>query len=548
MKLKKISWRNFKSYSNVLTELDFEDKSSLNLIVGENGTGKTSIAEVITYTLYGKIENFNASDIPNRINKNYWSSIELDCDGHLVVVTRGISPNLFEVTIDGKKIDTAGNNNIQSMLEENYYHIPYSVFINTLVLSIDDFKSLIDLNAADKRNIIDKIFGFTIYNQLTKYVKEEQKRVMSDISSNEGSIKVSNQHILNYERQIGEIKENVSSQEEIDELLSKIEEAKEAKKKNEEILSKLNDVKSKLNDTTVESSVSYKDNKMKIDEIDKRISLIDSGKCPTCGTSLEGEEFQKEKEKLLEERKIYESNADNIRNSILGIKSKLNAIDKKEKSVRTDISKSKLVDLQYEYKYKTSIKETNIDPLVKLKSELDDELVKLNDEKAELDKERKMYEMMLNILGENGIKKYVASKYVPVINNIMSEMLEFMELNYIVKFDNNFNATIMQNGCNVKYKTLSTGEKKRINFASVISIIKFLKLQLCDLNLLFIDELFSNIDINGVSYMIEMMRKLCGELNLNTYLIHHAPLEGVSFDSIILTSKPDGFSRIEIKK
>ena len=548
MKLKKISWRNFKSYSNVLTELDFEDKSSLNLIVGENGTGKTSIAEVITYTLYGKIENFNASDIPNRINKNYWSSIELDCDGHLVVVTRGISPNLFEVTIDGKKIDTAGNNNIQSMLEENYYHIPYSVFINTLVLSIDDFKSLIDLNAADKRNIIDKIFGFTIYNQLTKYVKEEQKRVMSDISSNEGSIKVSNQHILNYERQIGEIKENVSSQEEIDELLSKIEEAKEAKKKNEEILSKLNDVKSKLNDTTVENSVSYKDNKMKIDEIDKRISLIDSGKCPTCGTSLEGEEFQKEKEKLLEERKIYESNADNIRNSILGIKSKLNAIDKKEKSVRTDISKSKLVDLQYEYKYKTSIKETNIDPLVKLKSELDDELVKLNDEKAELDKERKMYEMMLNILGENGIKKYVASKYVPVINNIMSEMLEFMELNYIVKFDNNFNATIMQNGCNVKYKTLSTGEKKRINFASVISIIKFLKLQLCDLNLLFIDELFSNIDINGVSYMIEMMRKLCGELNLNTYLIHHAPLEGVSFDSIILTSKPDGFSRIEIKK
>ena len=548
MKLKKISWRNFKSHSNVLTELDFEDKSSLNLIVGENGTGKTSIAEVITYTLYGKIENFNASDIPNRINKNYWSSIELDCDGHLVVVTRGISPNLFEVTIDGKKIDTAGNNNIQSMLEENYYHIPYSVFINTLVLSIDDFKSLIDLNAADKRNIIDKIFGFTIYNQLTKYVKEEQKRVMSDISSNEGSIKVSNQHILNYERQIGEIKENVSSQEEIDELLSKIEEAKEAKKKNEEILSKLNDVKSKLNDTTVENSVSYKDNKMKIDEIDKRISLIDSGKCPTCGTSLEGEEFQKEKEKLLEERKIYESNADNIRNSILGIKSKLNAIDKKEKSVRTDISKSKLVDLQYEYKYKTSIKETNIDPLVKLKSELDDELVKLNDEKAELDKERKMYEMMLNILGENGIKKYVASKYVPVINNIMSEMLEFMELNYIVKFDNNFNATIMQNGCNVKYKTLSTGEKKRINFASVISIIKFLKLQLCDLNLLFIDELFSNIDINGVSYMIEMMRKLCGELNLNTYLIHHAPLEGVSFDSIILTSKPDGFSRIEIKK
>ena len=43
MKLKKMSFRNFKSYSNVLTEISFDDTSSLNLIIGENGTGKTSI-------------------------------------------------------------------------------------------------------------------------------------------------------------------------------------------------------------------------------------------------------------------------------------------------------------------------------------------------------------------------------------------------------------------------------------------------------------------------------------------------------------------------
>ena len=55
-KLKKMSFRNFKSYSNILTEISFEDTSSLNLIVGENGTGKTSIAECATYLLYGKLE------------------------------------------------------------------------------------------------------------------------------------------------------------------------------------------------------------------------------------------------------------------------------------------------------------------------------------------------------------------------------------------------------------------------------------------------------------------------------------------------------------
>ena len=43
MRLKKISWRNFKSYSNILTEIPFTNNSSLNLIIGENGTGKSSI-------------------------------------------------------------------------------------------------------------------------------------------------------------------------------------------------------------------------------------------------------------------------------------------------------------------------------------------------------------------------------------------------------------------------------------------------------------------------------------------------------------------------
>jgi DNA repair exonuclease SbcCD ATPase subunit len=548
MRLKKISWRNFKSYSNVLTELDFENKSSLNLIVGGNGTGKSSISEVITYSLYGKIENFKAAEIPNRINKNFWSKIELDCDGHEVIVTRGLAPSVFEATIDGNVIDTAGKTNVQTMLEEVYFKIPYSVFINTLVLSINDFKSLVDLNASDKRNIIDKIFGFTVYNQLTKIVKEEQKALLYDISSNEGSIRTSSSHISDYDKQIEEIKENVSSKEELDALVKKINDAKESKKKNEEIMSKLSDMRAQLHNTTVDETVAYKDNVHKLEVIDKRIKLIESGKCPECGTSLIGEQFDKEKEELMEERKVYITNMENIKTSLKGIKSKMNAIEKKENNVRTTLNRSRLVDLQSEYKYKTSIKESNIDPLLKLKSELNDELVELNTERENLENDKKVLEVILTILGENGIKKYIASQYVPVINKIMSDVLQFMNLNYIVTFDNNFNSTITSNGYNVNYNTLSTGEKKRIDFASVISIIKFLKLQLGELNLLFLDELFSNIDVNGVSDMVNLLKQLSDELEINIYLIHHAKLEGVAFDTIIRTIKPDGFSRMEIEK
>lgn len=548
MKLKKIQWKNFKSYSNIISEINFEENSSLNLIVGENGSGKSSIAEVITYSLYGKIENFKSSDIPNRINKNYWSKIDVDCDGHNVIIIRGLSPNLFEVTIDGKSIDTAGKNNVQSMLEENYLKIPYSVFRNTIVLSINDFKSLVDLNAADKRNIIDKIFGFGIYNQLNKIIKDEQKNIIYNINSNDGSIRASKENISNYTRQINEIKENISSKEEIDDLLKKIKIAEDTKKKNDELIQKLDNAKNELNKTTLEKSVAYKDIQRKLNEIDDKISLIESGKCPTCGSSLDTDEFIQEKEKLIEEKEICIKNMQIIKDTLIQIKSKLNAVDKKTNTLKQENNKTNLIDLKTDYRYKMSIKESNIDPLEKLKSELDYSLKSLNDEREQLEKTKNVFDVMTAILGDGGIKTYIAGRYVPIINQIMSNVLSIMNLNYVVKFDNNFNSSITHNGYNVNYSTMSTGEKKKVDFACVISIIKFLKLQLGELNLLFLDELFSNIDINGVSSMMDLLRDLCEEMKLNIYLIHHAQLEGILFDKILNITKPDGFSRIEIKE
>ena len=62
---------------------------------------------------------------------------------------------------------------------------------------------------------------------------------------------------------------------------------------------------------------------------------------------------------------------------------------------------------------------------------------------------------------------------------------------------------------NVTYNSLSTGEKKRIDFATVVSFIKLLKLQLGDMNLLFLDEMLASIDINGVSDMMSILKVKC---------------------------------------
>ncbi len=545
MKLKKMSFRNFKSYSNVLTEISFGDNSSLNLIVGENGTGKTSIAECATYLLYGKLENFTASDIPNRINKAFYGKIELDCDGHQIIIERGLNPGLFKVEIDGEVIDTAGKLNVQTMLEENYYKIPYSVFHNILVLEVDEVKSLLSMSVSDKRNIIDKICGFTIYNKYKEFAKSDMKSLDEKLNANSASIRTINANIVQYERQIEEIKENSVTQVELDDLLQKVNEMKEKKAKNDDMLRKLRAAGDQLKNVNYKKASDYNLLKNKVQEIEKKIAFIDVGKCPTCGSSLETEDFQKLREDLVKQKESYLIQMEQIKEIIGKARPKLIALEKKEREINADNYKIPLADVQSDYKYKMTLKDRGTSTVESLKEKLMKDLEVLNDEKAILEKEKTLMDFLTLMFSDGGIKRYISNKYIPIINNLMSDMLTYMGLDYTITFNDNFDAEIVQNGMKVKYATLSKGQKARVDFATIISFVKFLKLQFGELNLLFLDELFSHVDINGMNDMIDILKNLSADMKLNIYLIHHAKLENILFDQVMQTKMTDGFSRIE---
>lgn len=546
MKLKKMSFRNFKSYSNVLTEISFGDNSSLNLIIGENGTGKTSIAECATYLLYGKLENFTAADIPNRINKAFYGKIELDCDGHQIIIERGLNPGLFKVEIDGEVIDTAGKLNVQTMLEENYFKIPYSVFHNILVLEVDEVKSLLSMSVADKRNIIDKICGFTIYNKYKEFAKADLKSLDEKLNANSASIRTINSNIIQYEQQIDEIKRTTVTQEELDDLVNKINEAKATKAKNDDMLRKLRAAGDQLKNVNYKKASDYNILKNKVQEIEKKIAFIDVGRCPTCGSSLETEDFQKLREDLVKQKEEYEIQMEQIKEIIAKARPKLIALEKKEKEINSDNFKIPLADYQSDYKYKMTMKDRGTSTVESLKTQLLNDLEKLNEEKTILEKEKTLVDFLTVMFSDGGgIKRYISNKYIPIINNLMTDMLTYMGLDYVITFNDNFDAEIVQNGMKVKYATLSKGQKARVDFATIISFVKFLKLQFGELNLLFLDELFSHVDINGMNDMIDILKNLSNDMKLNIYLIHHAQLENILFDQVMQTKMTDGFSRIE---
>ena len=49
----KVRWKNFLSTGNQYTEVDFQ-KNATNLIVGTNGTGKSTVLDALTFSLFNK--------------------------------------------------------------------------------------------------------------------------------------------------------------------------------------------------------------------------------------------------------------------------------------------------------------------------------------------------------------------------------------------------------------------------------------------------------------------------------------------------------------
>ena len=131
---KTIKWRNFLSTGNQFTEVDFQDAQT-NLIVGTNGSGKSTILDALTFVLYNKpFRKINKPQLINSVNeKDCLVEIEFSIGNKEYKVVRGIKPNIFEIWIDGKVQDQdSAAQDQQKKLEEGILKLNYKSFTQTV--------------------------------------------------------------------------------------------------------------------------------------------------------------------------------------------------------------------------------------------------------------------------------------------------------------------------------------------------------------------------------------------------------------------------------
>jgi DNA repair exonuclease SbcCD ATPase subunit len=554
MRIEEVSFKNFASYGNSIQTLEFnKDKSSLYLVLGGNGYGKSTIANVIVYGLYGKIEDFNLPDLPNRINKNLWVKIKLKCGNKEVVVERGIAPKLFTVTVDGVELDQAGVSNIQDYLENEVFEIPYHVFKNIIILSINDFKSFLTMSPKDKRNIVDKLFGFSIINDMFNKIKDVKKEIRDAIKSIEDELKTIEESINSTTRKITEL-EKISADENKDkisrlkeEILTLAADKKKLDEAHKKLVERHDDIDRKLDD----KNSKYNQSVEILNNANRKLKLYENKKCPTCESPLDVDfhlQIKKQNEDIVS---TVSETISQIQNEINELKQEFNDNRKKQTAVIGRISdlnssisviKNELLNLSRTIDSNTQFSHLNslIDEF-KLKHDErgQNKVVKYNEDH--------FLSLMEMILGDDGVKNLAIKTILPGLNASIAQMVSEMHLSFHIRFDDKFNCIINHLGEDVNPKTLSTGERKKADFIIIIAIIRLLKLRFPQLNILFLDEIFSSVDADGVYSILKILNKVIKENNLNTFVINHSTLPSEIFDKKIEIYKDNGFSKFSIE-
>ena len=553
MRISSIEFKNFASYGNQVQSLNFEDdKSELFLTLGKNGDGKTTIANAIIFALYGKVEGVRLSDLPNRINGELWVRVKLQCGTMQVEIERGLSPTKFEVLINGVEFDKAGKKSVQDYLEEEVYGIPYHVFKNIIILSINDFKSFLTMTPSDKKQIIDRMFGFSILNDMQRSIKEERKSVKMDIEVYDselnqimdsiGSVKLKLNTLI--EESSEKNKKKLESLKEM--LIAMGEEAKELLVEKGDIERQIGSNK-KDYDTNRSSAVSLKH---EIEYLKKKIELYEDGHCPTCETKLNTDwhtqqldGFQSQIDDKTNQIKALKETIDNISSSMLSLKESKGDIETKVSDI-----KYQMKNMKAEFtKLSTSTDEEEFQHLKNLIKEFEEKEKEKSSLRDGLDGDYNFMEIVEQVLGEDGVKNLAVKTILPGLNTNIAAMAQTMHLPFQIRFDEKFNCIINHLGEEINPMTLSTGERKKADFIIVIAIIKILKLRFPQINLLFLDELLSSVDHDGVYNILKILKQVITEHKINTFVINHTVLPHEIFDKKLQIYRENGFSKFAIE-
>jgi len=501
---------------------------------------------------YGRLDKFKKDDIANRLNKHGALNMKIEVNPSTIVeIERRLSPTDLMVFKNGEDIGKSGIKNYQDYIDSEVTGLPYHIFSNIISLSVNDFKSFISMSPGDKRIIIDKLFAMEVINQMNKLVKEDLRRMKTDITLFDREISSLKNTIKTASKELEKLKEqiDVDNTAKIKAVTDKM---MEFKPKLEDAYAKLKEYSGKETDIkkSYETFANQKNAlKNDIKNLNKEIDLYNQDMCPTCETPFSEKRFELLKEELhsrLSNKTVeYETlvaGEDKYKESMAKVQEALKRINDFIIQI-----KSAFQSLQNELTRLKKDKPKEFASIENIISKNTVDVQSKENEKVTLDEDVKYRSILEQLYSDDGVKKKVLESYLPTLNKEIEYTLHELHFPYRLRFNNDFEPNIEHLGIEINVETLSLGEKKRVDLAVLISIIRMLKRKYPALNIFMLDEVLSSIDGDGIYDIIGILQKTAKELMMNIFIINHAPLPIEYFDFKITIEKKDGFSDLIIE-
>jgi DNA repair exonuclease SbcCD ATPase subunit len=565
---KTIRWKNLLSTGNAFTEIQL-NKTKSTLIIGDNGAGKSTILDALTFVLFGKpFRSVNKNQLVNSVNQGGTVvEIEFSIGSKEYIVKRGIKKNFFEIWQNGQMLNQdASIRDYQEYLEKTVLKLNYKSFTQIVVLGSSTFIPFMQLKASDRRTIIEDLLDieiFSVMNQLLKVKvginKEDMGTVDVSLGLAKGEEKAS-QHLIeklkeNKTKQISKNKKDIKQhetylknyQESINEINEKIEGFGKSISDETKVRTEIN----KLLDYQkgIEKGIIKYEEDMEFYE--------QNSHCDTC----EQEIPQEHRDTMIEQfhGKMHEMSGglvqlghklDDQRVRVDEIDKILNSIQKCEGDI---VKNQNSIQACTQYINKVS---NQIDEISQMADDIDSkkyslEKIKENikiyiGKKEALSNEKYLYELAGTLLKDGGIKSRIIKQYLPIINKYIN--LHLGKLDFYVSFelDEGFNETIRSRYRDeFTYASFSEGEKMRIDLALLFTWRAIAKLKnSVNTNLLILDEVFdSSLDTTGTDEFLKILYDLTGDVNVFV-ISHKGDILYDRFKSTIKFDKHKNFSRM----
>jgi DNA repair exonuclease SbcCD ATPase subunit len=568
IKFEYVRWRNFLSTGNVFTEVDI-CKSPTTLVVGSNGSGKSTFIDALCFALFGKpFRKIKIGQLVNSINqKDALVEVEFSIGASHYKIRRGLKPAIFEIYQNNVLVNQdAATKDYQEFLEKQILKLNYKSFTQIVVLGSSSFVPFMQLPAPQRREIIEDLLDIQIFSRMNDILRGELLQVGQDYKDAESTLSVVRQKIdlqedylerLDEQRKkstqeinerIVKAKDSISQwQEEITQRMDGIRDLRgtiEDEGRTDKRYQKFTSIQDQMkrNATKVSSDIAfYNDNdecntcKQSIDETFKN-NIVSERKSKL--TELEQAQIQLKAELETTRQRMSEITA--VHEKMQELQNEVN-----DKNVRIQTSNRSIDEWNTEIQTASATLEDADEHVSKL-AEYRTEERTVSDTKNTLNDERYYAEISANLLKDTGIKTKIINQYLPVINHYVNHFLQALDFFVQFNLDGSFKETIKSRyRDDFSYASFSEGEKLRIDLSLLFTwrIIAKMK-NSTNTNLLVLDEVFdSSLDANGTEEFLKILNTM--DKGINAFVISHkGDTLYDKFTNVLRFDKPNNYSKL----